>query len=125
VLDHDRRPKAAWQAVIDACRPVIVVMDALPNPLVPGQSLELDVHVVNDRREALTATVAVTASWRGGHRQWAFRGDVESDSCALVGRLSLVAPQSPGDLLVGLALDGRAASGEPVSATRRMGARVG
>jgi beta-mannosidase len=125
VLDHDRRPKAAWQAVVDACRPVIVVMDPLPNPLAPGQSLELDVHVVNDRREALAATVAVTASWRGGHRQWGFRGDVEADDCTFVGRLSFVAPESPGDLLIGLALDGRTASGDPVAATRRAGARVG
>jgi beta-mannosidase len=125
VLDHDRRPKAAWQAVIDACRPVIVVIDTLPNPLAPGQSLELDVHVVSDLREAIAATVAVTASWRGGHRQWGFRGDAEADQCAFVGRLSFVAPESPGDLLIGLALDGRTASGDPVSATRRTGARVG
>ncbi len=125
VLDHDRRPKAAWQAVIDACKQVIVVIDPLPNPLAPGQSLELDVHVVNDRREALAATVAVTASWRGGHRQWGFRGDVEADECAFVGRLSFVAPESRGDLLIGLALDGRTTSGDPVTATRRAGARVG
>ena len=125
MLDHDRRPKAAWQAVIDACKQVIVVIDPLPNPLAPGQSLELDVHVVNDHREALAATVTVTASWRGGHRQWGFRGDVEADKCAFVGRLSFVAPESRGDLLIGLALDGRTASGDPVTATRRAGARVG
>jgi beta-mannosidase len=125
VLDHDRRPKAAWEAVIDACRPVIVVIDPLPNPLGSGQALELDVHVVNDLREPLAATVAVTASWRGGHSQWGFRGDVDADACTLVGRLNFVAPESPGDLVIGLALDGRTASGVPVNATRRTGARVG
>lgn len=124
VLDHERQPKLAWQAVIDACRPVIVVADALPSPLGRGRSLELDVHVVNDLREPIAATVAVTASWRGGQRQWGFRGDVEADECAFVGRLSFAAPDSPGDLLIGLALDGRTASGDPVTATRRTGARV-
>ena len=125
VLDHERQQKVAWQAVVEACKPVIVVHDPLPNPVPPGQSLELDIHVVSDRREAVSATVAVTASWRGGHRQWGFRGDVEADQCAFIGRLSFVAPESPGELLLGIALDGRTASGERVTATRRAGARVG
>lgn len=125
VLDHDRQPKLAWAAVVDVCKPVIVVHDPLPSPLAPGQSLQLDVHVVNDLREAVAATVAVTASWRGGHRQWGFRGDVAADHCSLVGQLSFAAPDSPGDLLLGVALDGQTVSGVPVTATRRSGVRIG
>lgn len=125
VLDHDRQPKLAWRAVIEACKPVIVVHDALPDPVLPGQSLEVDVHVVNDGREAVSATVAITASWRGGHRQWGFRGDVGADDCGLVGRLSFDAPEWPGELLLGIALDGRTESGTPVTATRRSGVRIG
>ena len=52
VLDHERRPKLAWTAVVEACRPVIVVCDALPDEIVPGKSLTLDVHVVSDLRRA-------------------------------------------------------------------------
>ncbi len=61
VLDHDRAPKLAWQAVIDACRPVIVVSDPLPPAVTAGHSLTLDVHVVNDLRSRLGRR------HRGGH----------------------------------------------------------
>ena len=81
VLDDERAPKLAWQAVVDACRPVIVVTDPLPPVVAPGDQLALDVHVVNDLRGAVVdATVAVTCTWRGGRRQWAFRGDVDADA---------------------------------------------
>jgi beta-mannosidase len=124
VLDHERQPKLAWQAVIDACRPVIVVCDALPDPLVAKDSVTLRVHVVNDLREAIGATVSVAATWRGGNDQWGFRGEVEADDVALVGTVRFDVPSAAGELLLGLALDGRTASGEPVTATRRMGATI-
>jgi beta-mannosidase len=124
VLDHDRRPKAAWTAITEACRPVIVVCDALPATVPRGRRLELDVHVVSDLREALAATVAATASWPGGSQRWAFRGEVEADDCVLVGQLGIDVPDVAGQLHVGLALDGRTASGEPVTAARRTGARI-
>jgi beta-mannosidase len=125
VLDHHRAPKAAWQVVTEACRPVIVVTDPLPAVVRPGTELALDVHVVNDLRAPVTdATVAVTCTWRGGRRQWAFRGEVDADSCALVGRLELTVPDAPGDLLLGLALTGRDGSDAEVTATRRAGATI-
>ena len=52
LLDHDRQPKLAHQAVVDACRPVIVIADQLPDLLQTGDALALDVHVVNDLRRA-------------------------------------------------------------------------
>jgi beta-mannosidase len=125
VLDHHRAPKLAWQVVVDACRPVILVTDPLPPVLRPGSRLDLDVHVVSDLRSAVTdATVAVTCSWRGGRHQWAFRGDVEADSCARVGRLELPVPDAPGELLLGLALTGRDGSDAEITATRRAGATI-
>ena len=123
VLDHERRPKLAWQSVVDACRPIVVITDPLPAVLSPGQDIRLDVHVVNDLRVAVVdATVAVTCTWRGGRRDWAFGGDVEADSCVLVGRLELTVPDRPGELLLGLALTGRGADDGEVTATRRAGA---
>ncbi len=124
VLDHERRPKAAWTAVVEACRPVIVVCDALPDSVQPGRTLSLDIHVVSDLREALAATVAVTATWPGGSQRWGFRGEIEADDCALVGQVTIDVPDVTGELLLGLALDGRTASGDPVTATRRAGARI-
>ena len=125
VLDDERDPKLAWAAVVEACRPVAVITDPLPAVLAPGDEIDLEVHVVNDLRVALAdATVAVTCSWRGGRRQWRFRGDVDADSCALVGRLELTVPDAPGDLLLGLALTGRDADDREVTATRRAGARI-
>ena len=120
VLDDERRPKLAWAAVLEACRPVAVITDPLPAVLAPGDEIDLEVHVVNDLRVAVAdATVAVTCSWRGGRRQWRFRGDVDADSCVLVGRLELTVPDAPGDLLLGLALTGRDANDREVTATRR------
>lgn len=124
VLDHDRQHKLAWTSVIDACKPVIVVTDPLPATLAPGEQLDLALHVVNDLRTEVSATVSVTASWRGGSRQWGFRGEVAADSCELVGRLDLVAPDHAGEVLLGIALHGTDADGNTVSATRRAGARV-
>jgi beta-mannosidase len=124
VLDHDRRPKPAWAAIVEACRPVIVVCDALPQTVSSGRALTLDVHVISDLREPLAATVAVSASWPGGSQQWGFRGEIEADDCALVGRITIDVPAVTGELLLGLALDGRTAAGDPVSATRRTGARI-
>ncbi|MET0325820.1 MAG: hypothetical protein ABW219_11395 [Ilumatobacteraceae bacterium] len=125
VLDADRQPKLAWQAVVDACRPVVVITDPLPPIVVPGSRIELDVHVVNDLRSALVgATVAITCTWRGGRQQWAFRGDVDADGVARIGRIDLVVPDEPGDLLLGLALTARDADDREVTATRRAGARI-
>ncbi len=64
----------------------------------------------------------MTCTWRGGQRQWAFRGDVEADAVARVGRIDVTVPAEPGDLLLGIALTGRDADDRPVHATRRAGA---
>ena len=39
VLDHDRQPKLAWRAVIEACAPVALITDPLPDPLIAGREL--------------------------------------------------------------------------------------
>lgn len=125
VIDHAGRPKLAWDAVIEACRPVALIPDPLPDELVGGRELRLDLHVVNDRRAAIEdASVSVTCTWRDGRRDWAFRGDVAADSVERVATLELTVPAGPGDLLFGFALAGRDERGVAVEVRRRSGCRI-
>ncbi len=106
VLDHDRVPKAAYQAVVEACRPVIVVLERMPAFVAPGTSLALDVHVVNDLHVPVSdAVVTVRLAWTTGEHEWRFGGVVEADACGLVGTIQFVVPDIPGILGFDLTLD--------------------
>ena len=106
VLDHERHPKLAYQAVLEACRPVIVVADRLPGDVAAGDALALDVHVVSDERRLLEdVTCTATLRWPGGHHQWAWRGDVPPDSCVRVGTAQFVVPDAAGDLWFDLTVE--------------------
>jgi beta-mannosidase len=106
VLDHDRVPKAGYDALVEACRPVIVVADRPPDHVRPGSALALDVHVVSDERRALEGVVCTAAiRWPGGSHSWRFRGDVPADSCVRVGVIQFVVADAPGALWVDLTLE--------------------
>ncbi|MDQ2650993.1 MAG: hypothetical protein M3Z03_15755 [Actinomycetota bacterium] len=99
VLGHDRAPKLAYQALRDACRPVIVVADRLPAEVGAGDELALDVHVVSDRRVAIPdAEVEAVLRWDGGEQRWRWGGDVDADSCAWVGTVRATVPDTSGTL---------------------------
>ena len=103
VLGHDRAPKAAYDALREACRPVIVVADRLPEEVTPGQALALDVHVVSDLRVPLgDAEVTAHLEWTGGDRTWRWRGDLPADACQRVGTVQIVVPAAPGPLVLDL-----------------------
>jgi beta-mannosidase len=103
VLDTERAPKAAHAALVDACRPVIVVCDR-PPPAVPvGATLALDVHVVSDLRTPTEgAVVEATVSWADGSHTWRWGGDVPADDCVRIGTITLVVPDVPGPLRIDL-----------------------
>jgi len=105
VLDHDRVPKAGYEALMEACRPVIVVADRLPAELVPGDLLDLDVHVVSDLHVPL-ARAAVTAelTWPGGHRAWHWGGEVTSDTVVRIGTVEAEVTGPSGNLVLDLTL---------------------
>ncbi len=106
VLDDQRQPKAAFEALAAACAPVIVVADRLAPSYAPGQSLDINVHVVSDLRAPLEGNrVQARLSWPGGARQWTFGGDVGADSCIRVGGLRHVLPADTGNGPVRLDLD--------------------
>jgi beta-mannosidase len=104
VLGHDRQPKLAHAALVEACRPVIVVADWLPSALAPGAAIALDVHVVSDQRRPIDAYVTARVRWDGGHHSWRWRGEVGADACVRAGTVSFVAPDAPGPLTLDLDL---------------------
>jgi beta-mannosidase len=105
VLDHQRRPKAAWAALTAACAPVIVVADRPQARYRPGDDIHLAVHVVSDLRVPIAeARCIASLSWRGDNRTWRFAGAVGADSCDRVGVMHLVAPDAPGPLFLDLDL---------------------
>jgi beta-mannosidase len=113
ILDADRVPKHACDAVQAACAAVLVVADPLPDLVEPGETIDLDVHVVNDRREPLGfAVVDAVVAWPGGEQRWRFGGPVEADDVVKVGRLRWDAPDATGPMTLDLTL----AAGEVRSA---------
>jgi beta-mannosidase len=105
VLDHERVPKLGWEALVRACAPVIVAADRPPEVVAPGEKLALDVHVVNDRRNAIEgAVVDIVASWAGGSRRWRFGGTIGADECTRVGTISMSVPDTLGALTIDLVL---------------------
>ncbi len=106
VLDHERNPKLAYAAVVEACLPVIVVADRLPADVTAGDTLALDVHVVSDLRTALRGVAcSATLRWPGGNHRWAWSGDVPPDSCVRVGTVQFVVPDVEGELWFDLTLE--------------------
>jgi len=105
VLGHDRAPKLGYQALTDACAPVIVVADRLPERVRAGEAHALDVHAVSDLRHDLEeAEVTARLVWAGGSRAWRWAGRLARDSCQRVGTVQLVVPAVAGELAVELEL---------------------
>ncbi len=89
LLDHERVPKRAYQALVDACAPVIVTATRPAARYRYGDRMEFDIHAVSDRRVPITgAQVRVSLRWPGGHRSWGFSGDIPADGCVRIGRVS-------------------------------------
>jgi beta-mannosidase len=104
VLGHDRAPKQGYEALREACAPVIVVADRLPATVQVGEAHALDVHVVSDLRDAIDgAEVTARLSWPGGERTWTWQGDLPADSCRRVGTMQIVVPAAIGALVLELA----------------------
>ncbi len=93
ILGHDRAPKRAYEAVTDACRPVIVTCDRPPAIVAVGDAFRLDVHVVSDVRHVIRgAIVRARIHWPGGEHQWSWQGEVGADTVTRIGAVDLTAP---------------------------------
>lgn len=107
VLDHERRPKPGYRAVVEACAPVVIIADRPARSYQPGERLEVDVHAVSDLRTTIRdAVVEAGLRWPGGARRWRFSGDVPADGCSRIGRLTHTVPAeaASGELVVDLAM---------------------
>ena len=106
VLDHRRSPKTAYSAVVEACRPVVVVADRIAAEVTAGDPVALDVHVVSDVHRLIEQVVCTaTLRWPGGEHRWQWRGDVPPDACVRVGTMQFVVPDTRGDLWIDLVLE--------------------
>lgn len=86
LLDHDRLPKPAVDAVRAACRPVIVV--ATPTHLGEGHA-DLDVHVVSDLRTAVRDVVVEVGLEGTDEPIQRWEGDLAADTVTFVGSVCL------------------------------------
>ncbi|MFN3255798.1 MAG: glycoside hydrolase family 2 protein [Ilumatobacter sp.] len=121
VLDHLRSPKDAYAVVRAACAPVIVVADPLPDWVNPGDRLDVDVHLVNDRRTPIDhAIVDATIAWAGGSELRRFGGPVQPDDVVKVATVTLTVPDTLGELAIEL----RATDGDDELATNRYSTAV-
>lgn len=106
VLDADREAKPAFDAIVDACRPVVVIADLPPSIVTPHEKLSMAIHGVNDLREEL-GPVRISATARLDNwlveRRW--EGHLEPDSCAFIGRLDFEVPNLTGALVIDLELE--------------------
>jgi len=115
VLDHERIPKAAFEAVRAACAPLLVVADQPPARIYEGDKLKLDVHLISDLRDPIDfAVVDVVARWTGDEQRWRFGGSTPADEVVKVGRVELTVPEPSGELSIELQL----AAGDRRSANR-------
>jgi len=108
VLDHDRNPKLGYHALREACAPVIVVAERPAETYSSGDVLELDVHVISDRRSTIASvrtTATVTFASGFTHRQ-AWDGEVPADGCVRVGTIALTVPKVAGPVTIELTASG-------------------
>jgi len=105
ILDHERRPKAAYSTVAAACAPLLVMADPLPDDLALGEQLDIDLHVVSDLRHGLDfAVVDAVISWTGGEHRSRFGGAIPADDVVKVGRIRLDVPAAHGRITLDLTL---------------------
>ncbi|MCQ3813967.1 MAG: hypothetical protein KTU85_06070 [Acidimicrobiia bacterium] len=111
VLDHNRVAKPAWQSLVDACRPLIVVADPLPQDLTAGEDLDVAVHVVSDLRlpiEDARVQATLRANISGGgsvvvsEQIWV--GTILPDSCSFIGRINAPLPSTATQAIINLSV---------------------
>lgn len=86
ILDHERKPKAAYEAVKAACQPVVVVASPVRRSFSGTRTGEFDIHVVSDRREPIDEATVEACTPGGAHRRWT--GSLPADSVTHIGQIA-------------------------------------
>lgn len=116
VVSYDRIPKEAYQALTEACRPVIAVADRFPAHFHGGEALAIDLHVVSDLRVPIDrAALTATLTWAAGSQTYRYVGGVDADSVARIGTIQMVVPEADGPLVLELDLTYEVESGGEVA----------
>ena len=104
VLDHERRSKPGWDALIDACQPVIIVAGPLPRVLRANVAHRVAIHVVSDLREPISgAEIRATVTFPDGTTQSSrWGGDVAGDHCEFIAELEFTPLGTSGELRLDL-----------------------
>ena len=104
VLDHERRSKPGWDALIDACRPVIIVAGPLPRVLRANVAHRVAIHVVSDLPEPISgAEIRATVTFPDGTTQSSrWGGDVAGDHCEFIAELEFTPLGTSGELRLDL-----------------------
>lgn len=107
LVDVDGQLKPAFEALQAATSTVLATLDRWPSCLHPGETFSGDVHVISDLRSPVAdARCRISARWEGGARDWEFAGDLEPDSCALVGSIAFAVPDGTDYVTVSLSVEG-------------------
>lgn len=94
VLDDRRVPKRGFTALVEACRPVIVVAERPPAAVRPGQEISLDIHAISDLRTPLIETrVTAVVSGTDENFEWSWEGDLPADECTRIGAIEFTVPK--------------------------------
>ncbi len=100
LIDHTGQPKPAFAALQAACAPLLASLHPWPECALPGETLDLELHLVDDTREAhrdARCEIRITFTGpdgadTGDTRHWEFGGDIDADDVTLVGRLQTTVP---------------------------------
>jgi beta-mannosidase len=93
LLDHERRPKAAWEVLTRSCAPLIVVASWPCSAYLAGSHASFAVHIINDRLdEERDLLLEARLSWPGGGRVWRASGTAAARQCTFAGDLTSSLP---------------------------------
>ncbi len=105
IFDTEGNAKPGYDALVDACRPVIVVATTPPQTTYEGQKIALDIHAVNDQRTPVgQAQVQAQVSGAGWLHRQVWQGSIGADTCDKIGTLAFSVPAIIGTLTIDVEL---------------------
>lgn len=106
IIDASGELRPAYQAVSDACRPLLAVHEPLPEALSTRTALATDIHVVNDGVDNIDdLTVTLYLRWDDRVHSWRWTGAAAASSVNKVATVQWRTPERPGPFRLELDLE--------------------